>query len=222
MQEHHHEVIQQGEEHVLLDRVQDEHVLIAGGAGNSAIARNGAIGVKEHQHAEVQPDSGAGYEDVLVAGGAGDCAQVTNVSTSEHEHHLTGVQPDGDAGEDQQLQGQEAQAGDQQLQGQEAHAYAGQCCRPVGVRGQGAGQGIEKQVQHRGEAARQLAAVGDGFQTLFRKITRIRRNYSGVPDGRVQVRLKDLGFLGDETGSRGKKRSVECEPNLIAKKGRLS
>ena len=67
--------------------------------------------VKEHQHAEVQSDMGAGYEHVLVAGGAGDCAHVTNVSTSEYEHQLTGVQPDGDAGEDQQLQGQEAQAG---------------------------------------------------------------------------------------------------------------
>ena len=93
---------------------------------------------------------GAGYEHVLVAGGAGDCAHVTNVSTSEHEHQLTGAQPDGDAGEDQQLQGQEAQVGDQQLQGQEAHAYAGQCYRPVGVHGQGAGQGVEEQVQHRG------------------------------------------------------------------------
>ena len=81
----------------------------------------------------------------------------------------------------------------------------------MGVNGQSAGQGVEVQVQHRGEAARQLAAVGDGFQTLFRMINRARRNYCGNPDGRVHVRLTDLGYMGDETGSR--KERVDYEPN---------
>ena len=62
-----------------------------------------------------------------------------------------------------------------------------------------------------GEAARQLAAFGEGFQTLFRMINRARRNYCGNPDGRVHVRLTDLGYMGDETGSR--KERVDCEPN---------
>ena len=59
VQEHQHEGGQQdkgeGEEHVLLDSgsgdgVQEEHVLVAGGARESALARNGASRVKEHQH----------------------------------------------------------------------------------------------------------------------------------------------------------------------------
>ena len=50
-----------------------------------------------------------------------------------------------------------------------------------------------------------------GFKPCLQRLTRASRNYCGNPDGRVQVRLTDLGFIGDETGSR--KERVECEPN---------
>ena len=74
------------------------HVLVAEGAGDSALTRNSAqitnisISVQEQQHAEVQPDGGAGDEYVLVADGARDGAQVTNISVSVQEHQHEGVQ----------------------------------------------------------------------------------------------------------------------------------
>ena len=68
------------------------------------------------------------------------------------------------------------------------------------VAGGGEGQQFHSHADHGvGEGKlEQLATVGDGFKTEFRKITRARRRYCGGPDGRVQVCLTDLGFSGDE------------------------
>ena len=68
------------------------------------------------------------------------------------------------------------------------------------VAGGGEGQQFHSHADHGvGEGKReQLATVGTGFKTEFRKITRARRRYCGGPDGRVQVCLTDLGFSGDE------------------------
>ena len=83
---------QEGQQH------HQGHVLVAEGAGDSALTRNSdqitniSISVQEQQHAEVQPDGGAGDEHVLVAEGAGDGAQVTNISVSVQEHQHEGVQ----------------------------------------------------------------------------------------------------------------------------------
>ena len=71
----------------------------------------------------------------------------------------------------------------------------------------------------------QQASIGDGFTSRFRKITRATRKYRGIPDGRVQIKLFDLGFCGGGmslTGEMGKKRKVEREPDLRNTRCRLS
>ena len=104
------------------------------------------------------------------------------------------------------------------------------------VAGGGEGQQFHSHADHGvGEGKReQLATVGDGFKTEFRKITRARRRYCGGPDGRVQACLTDLGFSGDDKCFQNlggkeipnlecdKKRKVEREPSRFSKRTQLS
>ena len=68
------------------------HVLVAEGAGDSALTRNSdqitniSISVQEQQHAEVQPDGGAGHRHILVAEDAEDSIHATYITVSVQVH----------------------------------------------------------------------------------------------------------------------------------------
>ena len=92
----------------------------------------------------------------------------------------------------------------------------------VGEVQEGDSHGAQQQQLH---YTMQQASIGDGFTTRFRKITRATRKYRGIPDGRVQIKLFDLGFCGGGmslTGEMGKKRKVEREPELRNTRFKLS
>ena len=75
------------------------------------------------------------------------------------------------------------------------------------------------------DGAYQQATIGDGYGTVFRKIARAGRKYCGTPDGRVQMKLSDLGFCGGDLSlsvGKCKKRKVECEPILGTTRCKLS
>ena len=187
----------------------------------------------------------AGQEDHHPSGHARDGAVATNVvfvvagagePSEEQQHSQEQVLAVGGTGEAQHLSGH---ARDSALVTNVVVSVAGeggiaeqkQCAsgQPQGVVGEdqqfhahhGAGVGDKEPGQ--------LATIGNGFKTEFRKIARARRRYCGGPDGMVQVCLTDLGFNGECLGggksstlSRDKKRKVEREPNLFLKKRRLS
>ena len=206
---------QHGQEHILVVCGSGEVHHPSGHARDGALVTNDVITVAgEGDISEQQP----GQEHVLGVLGAGE------------GHHPSGHAQDGvvvnnsvdnNAGEgriSEQQQDASGQPDDVAGEDQQCHAQV------HAHHGPGVGEGEQGQ----------LATIGDGFKTEFRKITRARKKYCGGPDGKVQVCLTDLGFKGDgdyfpnlgggETSTlvKDKKRKVEREPKLFSKRSRLS
>ena len=131
-----------------------------------------------------------GAQYINVTGGGGDIAHV-EVAGQPDDGLPQDIEDDGQQYQDHVAMNKDRDDGQHQVGG-----YGHEHDWRVGEVQEWDSQEARHHDEDEVNGAYQKAAIGDGYGTVFRKIARAKRKYSGTPDGRVQMRLSDLGFWG--------------------------